>query len=480
MNGWKQRLIVAAAYSAAPVFAQLVPPLPPSPPQIPQIAQLPQLPQLPQVPQSPFASVDLDGIMATADAALARAEAEMAKSGMTLAGPGINIAGMTNRSLPLLFQGRGNGGKFDTDYDSGTRALDDHRYEEAVRRFDAVIGSKSPRADGALYWKAYALNRMGRRDDALAALATLRRDYPNSRWLNDTQALEAEVKQGSGQAVSPVQETNEDLKLMAINSLMGADPDRAMPLLEGLLKGNSTPKVKDRAMFVLTQNRSPRAQQILVQYAKGAGNPDLQMRAIRYIGMTGTDDARQQLAGIYTASSDANMKRQVIQSLMVSNGRDSLYTLAKNEKDEELRTDAIRQLGALGATIQLVQLYGSETSTEGKVQIIRSLFVAGDSDKLLTIARNEKDPRVLGEAIRNLVMMRTTSAETVASLYASEADPNVKRELVNGLFARGDAKPMIDLARKESDPAIKKYIVGRLALMQHSKEATDYMLELLK
>ena len=50
---------------------------------------------------------------------------------------------------------------------------------------------------------------------------------------------------------------------------------------------------------------------------------------------------------------------------------------------------------------------------------------------------------------------------------------------MNGLFARGDAKPMIDLARKETDPAMKKYIVERLALM-HSKEATDYMMELLK
>ena len=90
-----------------------------------------------------------------------------------------------------------------------------------------------------------------------------------------------------------------------------------------------------------------------------------------------------------------------------------------------------------------------------------------------------RNGRILGEAIRNLVMLRTTSAETVASLYSSEADPNVKRELVNGLFARGDAKPMIDLARKETDPAMKKYIVGRMALM-HSKEATDYMMELLK
>jgi hypothetical protein len=37
----------------------------------------------------------------------------------------------------------------------------------------------------------------------------------------------------------------------------------------------------------------------------------------------------------------------------------------------------------------------------------------------------------------------------------------------------------VDLARKESDPVMKKSIVQRLSMM-HSKEATDYMMELLK
>ena len=361
MSGWKQFLMVAAALSASPAFAQ------PAPNFFPQIPQAPQVPQVPQIPQIPFAPQDLDTIMANANAGLARAERELAQSEKNfstwpdLAELPSKMSALFNQS-GMLFQSRSKIGKLDIDYDNGTRALDDHKYDDAVRRFDAVIDSKSPRADGALYWKAYALNRLGRRDDALAALAVLRRDFAGSHWLNDAQALEAEVKQGSGQAVSPAEETNEDLKLMAINSLMGADPARAIPLLEGLLKGNSAPKVRDRAMFVLTQNQSPRAQQILTQYAKGAGNPDLQVRAIRYIGMSGTEDARQQLASIYSASNDASVKRQIIQSLMVSNGKDALFTVARNEKDEELRAEAIRQLGVMRATIQLGQLYGSETS----------------------------------------------------------------------------------------------------------------------
>ena len=426
------------------------------------VAALAGIPAFAQAPQ-PFVMPDLDALSSN------------------LSVLGSNLALMNQSGL--LFQNKLRIGGTDADYENGTRALDDHKYEEAVRKFEEVVNGKSPRAararDGALYWKAYALNRLGRRDDALAALAVLRRDYPNSHWLNDAQALEAEVKQGSGQGVSAERETNEDLKLMAINSLMNADPDRAIPLLEGLLKGNSTPQVKDRALFVLTQNQSARAQQILTQYAKGAGNPDLQARAIRYIGMSGTNDARQQLAAIYTGSNDTEVKRQVIQSLMTSNGRDSLFTLAKSEKDPELRAEAIRQLGAMRAVDQLGQLFKSETSEDNKVQIVRSLFVAGASDKLLDVVKTEKEGRVRDEAIRNLAMSRSTSPEALASLYSSDTGQKAKREVVNGLLARGDAKPLIDLARRETDPTMKKYIVERLSVM-HSKEATDYMMELLK
>jgi tetratricopeptide (TPR) repeat protein len=306
-------------------------------------------------------------------------------------------------------------------YDAGTRALDDRKYDEAILQFDRVIGGKSTRADGALYWKAYALNRLGRRDDALGAIAALRRDYPRSRWLTDAQALEVETRTNAGQPVSPADESNDDLKLIAINGLMKADPERAVPLLEGVLKGSSAPKLKDRAMFVLTQSGSARAQQVIADYAKGGANPDLQMRAIRYIGMSGAPSAQQQLASIYSATSDVEVKKE----------------------------------------------------------ILRSLFTAGASERLLDVVRSEKDPGVRAEGIRDLSMTRGVQPVMLTNLYVAGGDQQSKREIIDALFRRGDAKDLVDLARKEKDPAMKKTMVERLSHMS-GKEATDYMLELLK
>lgn len=233
-------------------------------------------------------------------------------------------------------------------YDAGLRALDSRKYEAAIQSFDSVIAAKSPRADGALYWKAYALDRLGKRDDALAAIAALGRDYPKSRWLNDAQALQVEVKQSSGKPVSPADESNEDLKLIAINGLMEATPERAVPLLEGVLKGTATPQVKDRAMFVLAESPSSRAQQVLADYAKGAGNPDLQMRAIRYLGIEGTAERQQLLVSLYSGAADTGVKRAIVQSLFIAGAAGKLVDLARKERDPEMKKTIVRQLSLMG------------------------------------------------------------------------------------------------------------------------------------
>ena len=103
-------------------------------------------------------------------------------------------------------------------YQEGTRALDKREYEQAVAAFDRVIAAKSTRAEGAYYWKAYALHRQGKRDEANAVLAELSKQHPQSRWLNDARALTAEMKQATGQGVSPESQNDEDLKLYAINA----------------------------------------------------------------------------------------------------------------------------------------------------------------------------------------------------------------------------------------------------------------------
>src|SRR5262249_35365379 len=151
-------------------------------------------------------------------------------------------------------------------YDSGQGDLDSARWERAIQRFDQVIALKGTKADAALYWKAYAQNKLGQKPESLATIGTLTKDYPKSRYLNDAKALEVDVRSRSG-GVDPAQESDEDLKLYAIQSLLNADPDQAVPTLQKVLQGTGSPHLKARALFVLAQSNSQKARDVLVSVA---------------------------------------------------------------------------------------------------------------------------------------------------------------------------------------------------------------------
>jgi len=140
-------------------------------------------------------------------------------------------------------------------YDEGREAIEEGRYDRAIERFDRLIALKTNRTDAALYWRAYSLAKTGNRASALQTLTDLLKGFADSRWIKDAKALEVELRQASGQTVVPDQ-NDDELKLLALRGLMQSDPEQAFPIIEKILTGPNSLKVKDRALFVLSQSRS--------------------------------------------------------------------------------------------------------------------------------------------------------------------------------------------------------------------------------
>lgn len=365
-------------------------------------------------------------------------------------------------------------------YDEGREAIEEGRYDRAVDRFTRLIDMKSSRTDAALYWKAYSQYKLGQRAEALDTVADLQKRFADSRWSRDAKALEMEVRQASGQPVSPSTQDDDELKLMALRSLMQNDPDQAIPIIEKMLAGANSPRVKDRALFVLSQSRSARARDLIANVAKGNANPDLQLRAIKYLGIMNGTDNRQVLADVYRSAPDVSVKRAILRSFMVAGDRERLLAVAKTESNAELRGEAVQQLGVMNAGAELSELYQSEQSVEVKKRILQAMFVGNQADKLIELAKGEKDPELRKTAIRNLGLTRRAgTAEALTAIYGSDQNPEIRRTVVNALFLQNNATALVTLARAEKSPEMKKEIVSKLSLMK-SKEATDYLMELLK
>jgi len=314
-------------------------------------------------------------------------------------------------------------------YDQARDAIDNNRFDQALRELKQLTdqgwwaGKDQPNwGDAALYWKAYSQSKLALNDEALETIKELSKQFAKSNWAKDAKALAIEIQQAVGQPVSAELQNDEELKLLALRGVMQTDPDKGLPIIEKMLSGGATPRVRDRALFVLAQSQSPRARDIIATTAKNNANPELQVRAIRYIGMMRTGDSADLLAGIYRSSADASVKRAIIQSYFQNGSADKIGELAKTEKDSDLRRLAIRDLG---------------------------------------------------------MMNRPGTSETLVAIYKSDNSSDVRREIVNALFIHRDAKALVDLARAEKDSSLKRDIVSKLSVMK-APEATDYMLELLK
>jgi HEAT repeats len=363
-------------------------------------------------------------------------------------------------------------------YNRGMQSLDEGKYQEALQQFSAVEDMKGRRADAAVYWKAYANNKMGRRTEALSGIAQLRRANPQSKWLKDAGALELEIKQAQGRPVNPDTENDCELKVMALNSLMNSDQERAVTMLEGVLKSNSCAKAKDKALFVLSQSSSPAAQQTLARIAQAQQSPELQRKAIEYLGISETEQSRRILAGIYKSTSSPQIKRSVIQAYVASDAKAELARLAQAEGDRALRNEAINALGSVGGREQLHEIYRTAQTADDRDAIIHALAISDDTPFLTEIAKSGGDIQVRRAAVEGLGISGQGSRQVLVGIYQHDPNVEMREAAIEGLFVNDADDELIALARQEKDPQMKKQIVEKLAVMD-SRKAKDYMIELL-
>src|SRR3984957_4762185 len=371
--------------------------------------------------------------------------------------------------------------KEDALYSDGTRAINDARWSQAESIFANIVQLHGERAEAALYWKAYAENKEGKPTQALDTCNQLKQAYPHGKWINECGALQIEIRGKSTDPLPPQAEQDEELKLLALNSLMQQDESRALPVIQQILNGDKSEKLKARALFVLAQDQSPQAQALLGQVARGERNPALQRKAIEMLAIGRGKQAADTLAAIYRESTNDEVKKSILHTYLIIGTPDPLVEAARHETNPELVRTAVHTLGAMGGSSQLLALYHDTNSSETKAEVISGLIPAGQkgADALGSIAGSEQDPGLRRKAIRNLgIAGGMSAAPALVATYKKNPDVETKRAVAQALFLAGDSHDLIELARAEKDPAVKQSLVQQLSLL-HNKEATDYMIEIL-
>jgi HEAT repeat protein len=364
-------------------------------------------------------------------------------------------------------------------YREGQRALESEDWDDASRIFGKLASKSSDETDAALYWKAYADWKLKLKKESLEGLRQLVSSYPKSAWADDAKALEIEIRGGNRASAAPDAD-NEELKLYALDGLMQVEPAQAVPVLEKLLAGNSSQRIKERALFVLSQSDSPRAREILLRTARTGQPISLRCEAVKTLGIAGEPEDIATLATIARdTSAPPEVRQAMIEAYLIADRPEELMGIAKSDPDPRIRAKAIDALGATNSLPSLRQLWNTEKDPALRAKLLEAFGVAGDVESLAKAARDASDPHLRRKAVEGLGISGSPAAgQALRQMYKEFSDPQDRRKVLEAFMIQGDAKTLIELFRAEKDPAMKKVILQQLSVMD-DPDATRAILDVL-
>jgi HEAT repeat protein len=350
-------------------------------------------------------------------------------------------------------------------YTEGQEAMSRSDWRAALERFkrleERMKAQRESNTDAAVFWQAYVLVQAKRPADAKREVERLRAQYPDSRWLGEAESL---LRQAEPVVAEAAAGGDSELAEIAVEGLMHAPPERALPLLKKVLAGKQPDKVKRRALFVLSQLESDAAMSALVEVAR-SGDPGLRGEAIRMLGISGEDKALSELAALYKSAGPAE-RREVLNAWMIADRKDLVFGAAREEADPKLRHDAIQLLGAMEATAELRQLMPMVKEPELQNEIVQALGVAGDVDGLIQLMGGNLPEATRLEAYRAIgVSGGGRASSALVSLYPKAASAAERDAILQGLLIADDAKAMTGLYKVAKSKEEKQQILRMLSAM---------------
>ena len=349
---------------------------------------------------------------------------------------------------------------------------DDRRAQEAIAQI--ARDSKDP----ALQADAIHMLGISSNQPSLDLLASL---YQESDSVEVKQAIIQAYMIGdeSGELVEILAdllktEKNPELQKDIIRTLGMMDATDELRTLYPTLESRETRLAALEAFFLAGDT------QTLRQVLETETDPEMRRSAIRGIAMEDDKEAAALLESVYDQASSVEEKRVILESLvMMDDAQDLAMKIIRTETDTELQLSAVHVLGVMEATEEMGALYSSTEKMEIRKAIIESMMIADDMDGLKRVLQSETDPALRAAAIHMLAVSDDeNSAEYLVELYP-QASREEKHAVIQSMMIMEDVEALISLLKAESDPELKREMLQVLTLMD-SEESDEYLFEMLE
>lgn len=253
----------------------------------------------------------------------------------------------------------------------------------------------------------------------------------------------------------------DELKIAALEALIAAPPERALPAVTRVLQGNNSDEVKESALFILSQIDTPEARNLLLQTARQERG-ELQEEAIQMIGVSGDPDALESLRELYV-SADMDVRESILEAFLIADETDAVLQIAlQAETDEELDA-ALEMLAAMDATEELRQVRAQVGVSEG---LIEAYAVSGDFESLRELAMDTSDPEQQVNAIEAMGIVGGADANaTLVEIYRGADNEDVREAALDGMVISGYDDGVLELYRASNSNEEKRQLLEYLSVM---------------
>ena len=253
----------------------------------------------------------------------------------------------------------------------------------------------------------------------------------------------------------------DELKITALEALISAPPERALPLVTKVLQGNHSDEVKESALFILSQIETPEAQALLLNTARQSSG-DLQIEAIQMAGVGGDPETLAALKDIY-ASGDNEVREAVVEAYLIAGDSQAIYQIALAAESEDDFEVAVEMLAAMGAMEELRSLLEGRGSSEG---LVEAYIIADDFEMLQQIAMDDSNIDVQMQAIEGMGIVGGENANAaLLEIYRASDNEDIREAALDGMLIADYDEGILMLYRESQSTAEKRDLLEYLTMM---------------
>lgn len=375
--------------------------------------------------------------------------------------------------------------------------FENENWPAAAAKFEEFIAHhpRDKNADAALYWLATSLKKQERFQEAGQALGRLMKEFPQSSWSSDARVMRAELASSTGdkRVIEEIlEDENEDVRLVALQSLVRLEPERAAAFAAGVLKSGSGASLRMKLAVVALLGNSGRVPStpLLIEVVRRETDQKLRKAATYALGRSRDESALEFLKGLVVRDGDEEIAKSAAFSIAQMPGAPAsefLGEIARTTASREMRRSIINWLAHQNtefAVGELVSTFESVEDVETKSLCLLSLGQSNHSRaqaKLAEVARHDGQPEIRLHAILGLgIRGEEAGITSLIALYDAETDETVKEWVLAALGQAGQKrglKKLMEVVGSEASARLRQAALTSLARMRGDPAVERFLRE---